>query len=226
MSLHTSFLRVISHHDALSGLHSRLPLVNRTTDYTVAPVDASMRATGGDSLCRNRNRNRKTDDSSSKFESTTKLWRLWPWLLQPAVHQVNLLALLLPLPPQEQGDYLASTMLETRSHYTQDEFANSLNWRSTTCAFPSPTTTTTPIVATERNDVAYSLLLQTTMEPLPHGLWSCSSKPLTGRTGHYRLRDASVYWNHWRYTLDIQESLPLPDKDSSHDDMPCRTPLH
>jgi len=34
----------------------------------------------------------------------------------------------------------------------------------------------------------------------------------------------SFYWNHWRYTLNIQESLPLlPDKDSSHDDddMPC-----
>ena len=42
------------------------------------------------------------------------------------------------------------------------------------------------------------------MEPLPHGLWSCSSKPLTGRTGHYRLRDASVYWNHWS-TPWIQE---------------------
>ena len=177
-----------------------------------------MRVTGGDSLCRNRNRNRKTDDSSSKFESTTKLWRLWPWLLQPAEHQVNLLALLLPLPPQEQGDYLASTMLETRSHYTQDEFANSLNWRSTTCAFPSPTTTTTPIVATERNDVAYSLLLQTTMEPLPHGLWSCSSKPLTGRTGHYRLRDASVYWNHWRYRLRfaLQAMDPICLKPSSN----------
>ena len=45
-------------------------------------------------------------------------------------------------------------------------------------------------VAAERNDKAYSLL-QTTMEPLPHGLWSCSSKPLTGRTGH-ELRDASA----------------------------------
>ena len=41
---------------------------------------------------------------------------------------------------------------------------------------------------------AYSLLLQTTMEPLPHGLWSCSSKPLTGRTGH-ELRDASATGN-------------------------------
>jgi len=34
------------------------------------------------------------------------------------------------------------------------------------------------------NDEAYSLLLQTTMEPLPHGLLVLSSsKPLTGRTG-------------------------------------------
>jgi len=48
-------------------------------------------------------------------------------------------------------------------------------------------------VAAERNDKAYSLL-QTTMEPLPHGLWSCSSKPLTGRTGH-ELRDASATGN-------------------------------
>ena len=39
------------------------------------------------------------------------------------------------------------------------------------------------------------------MEPLPHGLLVLSSsKPLTGRTGHNRLRDASVYWN---YTGDI-----------------------
>jgi len=39
---------------------------------------------------------------------------------------------------------------------------------------------------------AYSLLLQTTMEPLPHGLLVLSSsKPLTGRTGH-QLRDASA----------------------------------
>ena len=65
---------------------------------------------------------------------------------------------------------------------------------------------------------AYSLL-QTTMEPLPHGLWSCSSKSLTGRTGH-RLRDASVYWNYWRYNLN--RTLPLPDKDSLYyNDMPC-----
>jgi len=50
----------------------------------------------------------------------------------------------------------------------------------------------TPIHRRNRKDrQAYSLLLQTTMEPLPHGLWSCSSKPLTGRTGH-QLKDAST----------------------------------
>ena len=52
--------------------------------------------------------------------STTKLWRLWPWLLQPAVHQVNLLLLLL----QEQGD-LASTTGDEEPMYIQDEFASS-----------------------------------------------------------------------------------------------------
>ena len=45
---------------------------------------------------------------------------------------------------------------------------------------------------------AYSLLLQTTMEPLPHGLWSCSSKPLTGRTGQVEGR-----FNYWNYIGDI-----------------------
>jgi len=94
------------------------------------------------------------------------------------------------------------------------------NRKSTPRAFPSPTTTTHRRNRKDRRQ-AYSLLLQTTMEPLSHGLWSCSSKPLTGRTGQVEGR--FNYWNHWRYTLDIQESLPLPDKDSSHDDddMPC-----
>ena len=60
---------------------------------------------------------------------------------------------------------------------------------------------------------AYSLL-QTTMEPLPHGLWSCSSEPLTGRTGLQTEGRFSLL-----EPLEIQqpqqESLPLPDKDSS-----------
>ena len=74
---------------------------------------------------------------------------------------------------------------------------------------------------------AYSLLLQTTMEPLPpHGLLVLSSsKPLTDRTGHYR---AEGRFSSTGTTGDTPfiGTLPLPDKDSSHDDMPCRTPLH
>jgi len=155
--------------------------------------------------------------------STTKLWRLCPWrLVQPATTghtQVNLLALLL-LPIQEQGN-LASTGDEVP--YRREihrSLANSNQPKSTSRVFLH--------VATERNDTpTVSYYKRRQWKPLPHGLLVLSSsKPLTGRTGHYRLRDASVYWNHWRYTLDIQESLPLPDKDSSHDDMPCWTPLH
>ena len=70
-----------------------------------------------------------------------------------------------------------------------------------------------------------SLFVQTTMEPLPHGLWSCSSKPLTGRTGH-KLKDASATGTTG--DTPFTGTLPLlPDKDSSQaDDMPCRHPLH
>jgi len=56
------------------------------------------------------------------------------------------------------------------------------------------------------------------MEPLPHGLWSCSSKPWTGRTGKAEGRFS--YWNYWRYTLS--RTLPLPDKEiDAIIDMPC-----
>jgi len=135
-------------------------------------------------------------DSSSKFESTTKLWRLWPWLLQPAEHQVNFLLLLLL--QEREG----TTSLPRRRRGTTDA-------RDSFARQPKPTGEAQLVpfhnLPNRRsllwNDEAYySLFSQTTMEPLPHGLWSCSSKPLTGRTGH-RLRDASVYWNHWRYSL-------------------------
>ena len=56
---------------------------------------------------------------------------------------------------------------------------------------------------------AYSLL-QTTMEPLPHGHWSCSSKPLTGRTGCAEGRFS--YWNYWRYNLN----RTLPPRTRTH----------
>jgi len=66
--------------------------------------------------------------------------------------------------------------------YTQDEFASFTRKQEEEAqVVPFAFHTPTPCQP-ERNDIAHSLL-QTTMEPLPHGLWSCSSKSLTGRTG-------------------------------------------
>jgi len=93
----------------------------------------------------------------------------------PAVHQVNLLALLLPLPHQEQGDYLASTGDEVKYDMREtSSFTRKLEKHKLCLSTaPPPTTTTTPNRRSLLwNDEAYSLL-QTTMEPLPHGLWSC-----------------------------------------------------
>ena len=98
--------------------------------------------------------------------------------------------------------------------------------KSTSCAFPSPTSTPSQPEGTTQ---AYSPL-QTTMEPLPHGLWSRSSESLTGWTGQAEGRFVS-YWNHhyiMRYSLAYRTNTQ-PDKDPSYDDddMPCRyTPLH
>ena len=83
----------------------------------------------------------------------------------PADNQVNLLP-----PPllQERGD-LAST-LETRRYRTPRETRRSPTQtnnrrRSTTCAFPSSTSTTsTSSQPKGMTTIAYSLLLQTTME--------------------------------------------------------------
>jgi len=70
-----------------------------------------------------------------------------------------------------------------------ERLARSQTGRSTSCAsFPH---SHTYMSTRKERRVAYSPFNRTTMEPLPHGLWSCSSKPLTGRTGH-QLRDASA----------------------------------
>jgi len=57
-------------------------------------------------------------------------------------------------------------------------------------------------------------VLQTTMEPLLHGLWSCSSKPLTGRTGLQTEGRFSLLELHWRYHYSLVYRNPPPDKDS------------
>jgi len=65
---------------------------------------------------------------------------------------------------------------------------------------PTTTTPTSNRRSLLRNDEAYSLsLYRRQWKPLPHGPWSCSSKPWTGRTGQAEGRFS--YWNHWRYSL-------------------------
>ena len=101
-----------------------------------------------------------------------------------AVHQVNLLALLL-LPLQEQGD-LASTMLETRSHHTTCErlfICSQLAKLEKAQVVPPFHLLHLHHVATERNDKPTVCSYRRQWKPLSHGHWSCSSKPLTGRTG-------------------------------------------
>jgi len=100
---------------------------------------------------------------------------------------------------------------DEESPHARDPLRRSLakpNGRSTSCAFPS---TNHIYMSTRKERQAYSLL-QTTMEPLPHGHWSCSSKPLTRRTGH-KLKDASTTGTTGDTTFT--GILPLPDKDSS-----------
>ena len=111
--------------------------------------------------------------------------------------------------------------------HAKDSFARQLkpNGRSTSCA-SFPHLLLLQLHRRNRKDrrQAYSLLLQTTMEPLPHGLWSClpaSHCP----AGPDKLKDASATGTTG--DTPFTGTLPLPDKDSSQDDMPCRhtTPL-
>ena len=171
MSLHTSFLRVIMHHGALlAGSTAGLPLVkkhNRTTDTTVALSCELPETTAG---------------AKAGVATGGLIWFIIE-MDQPqsfgdfghgsqptAVHQVNLRALLL-LPIQEQGD-LASTGDEELLHEMQETLRSLAkpNGRSTSCAFPSPTTTTTLLQPEGPTTSLQSLFVQTTMEPLPHGL--------------------------------------------------------
>jgi len=75
-------------------------------------------------------------------------------------------------------------------------------------------------VATGRNDdtkptVYYYKRQQ--WKPLPHGLWSCSSKPLTGRTGlQTEGRFSLLEPQHWRHHYSLVYRNTPPDKDSSH----------
>jgi len=102
--------------------------------------------------------------------------------LQPAVHQVNL-----PFSyyrSKKGTSLLPPTGDEDSTHHKRDEIrsiaSRQTQWKKHKLCLSIHLHNVYP-----KGRRAYSLL-QTTMEPLSHGLWSCSSKPLTDRTGHYR----------------------------------------
>jgi len=93
--------------------------------------------------------------------------------LQPAVHQVNLLLRLLL---QEQGDIMILTSTGDEVPYTarDSSFARKLEEAQLVPPFHTyyynyPHRRNRK----DRRQACYHSLLQTTMEPLPHGLWSC-----------------------------------------------------
>jgi len=203
-----------------SRLHGRLPLKLTALQHPCRSCSPYASSGGDDTQCNNWNRNRRTDLVHQNSKSTQPQSSgdfAHGNYYTPARNQVNLLLLLL----QEQGDIILASTLETRYTTARNTLRSLANWRSTSCAFPS---TNHIYMSTRKERQAYSLL-QTTMEPLSHGLWSCSSKPLTDRTGHYR---AEGRFSSTGTTGDTPfiGTLPLPDKDSSQDDMPCRHPIH
>ena len=117
-----------------------------------------------------RNRNRKTDRFGSSSNQPQSFGDFGHGYYSRPENQVNLLALLLTL-PQEQGDCLASTTGDEEPMYIQDEFAssdrNSPNQLEKAHLVPFHLPHLPRRNRKERH--AYSLL-QTTMEPLPHGL--------------------------------------------------------
>jgi len=176
-----------------SRLHSRLPL--KLTGLQTTPVALLLMPceSGGDIAS-----GEATGDQfdPSKSESPTKLWRLCPWdlhrLQPPVVHQVNLLA---PSPttgargPRFHTNWRRGALVRQ----ARDPFRSLANWKRkhNLCLLPFHTTTQPHTVATERTDKPTVCCYRRQWNPCHMDFWSCSSKPLTGRTGH-QLRDASA----------------------------------
>ena len=187
-----------------------------------------MLVTGDDSRSESRCRNRKTDDSSSNQPQSfgdfahgtytsrrpyTKLTYSFSYHRSKGTS----------LPPPSETRY--RTPQGTNRSLANP---NQTKWKSTTCAcFPyyytiyntssQPKGTTKPTVSLRTDDNG---------TPATWTLILSSSKSLTGRTGHYRLRDASVYWNHWRHSLHRTLSHYNRTRTRRNDDMPCRHNLH
>jgi len=165
--------------------------------------------------------------SSSKPESTTKLWRLSPWYLN-RLHR-----------PETKLTYFSISYYrrgETTSLCPPCWRRGVTVWQRETSLLSKPEKHNLCLsisifhhlhlhhVATERNDISLqSALLQTTMEPLSHGqfdLVPASHWPTGPDTSWGTLQLLELYWRH-HYSL-VYRNTP-PDKDSLHDvdDMPC-----
>jgi len=170
-SLHTSFLRVISHHDLYSRLY-RLPLKLTALQHpcrSCSPAVDDMRVPEAISQ----------PETQPEIDLIHHQKSIVPQsfgdfghgcLSRPYTKLTCPSALLLPLPQEKQGD-LASTGDEVS--YTARDHRSLVNWKKHKLCLLSillhlhpsslqPEGTTTPSLQ--------SLFVQTTMEPLSHGL--------------------------------------------------------
>jgi len=144
MSLHTSFLRVIMHHGALQAVQPAYHWLRSTTGHY---RPCSLRG----SFWRRRQlvsqpESQPEIDLIHHSKSTTKLWRLCPWLLlQPtAVHQVNLPFSYYRSKGTSLPRWRRGTTTERSTSFTRQPKP------STSCAFPSSTTTTPSTTTTSQ----------------------------------------------------------------------------
>ena len=205
------------HHGALQAVQPAHHWLRSTTGHYRScslPV-ASMGASGGDdSHCRNRRSNRKIDRNSSSINH--KALETFPM----ATTRPSYTKLTCPSPttttgarglPRFHNRRRGANVHTRRVRFVRSQLAKP-NEKAHLVPFHTPTSSQPEGPTTS---LLQSLFVQTTMEPLPHGLWSCSSKPLTGRTGHYRAEGRFSSTGTTGDTACTTGILPLPDKDSS-----------
>ena len=112
--------------------------------------------------------------------------------------------------------------------HARDSFARKLEEAQVVPPFhtTTPTTTTSQPEGTTTLPSLQPILIDDNGTPATWILVLSSSKPLTGRTGLQTEGRFSLLELHWRYHYSLVYRNTPPDKDSSHDDMPCWSPLH
>ena len=166
------------HHGALQAVQPAHHWLRSTTGHYRScslPV-ASMGASGGDdSHCRNRRSNRKIDRNSSSINH--KALETFPM----ATTRPSYTKLTCPSPttttgarglPRFHNRRRGANVHTRRVRFVRSQLAKP-NEKAHLVPFHTPTSSQPEGPTTS---LLQSLFVQTTMEPLPHGLWSCSSK--------------------------------------------------